>query len=708
MKAGNHQDIDKNNEPSGLNLLYPLTDRPGFIFAIVIIDQKHIRRDRFYEIITEHIERLISSFGQSANAQHRFEQFLSALNERITKEVRDGSWSFPIKDLNAVVGVASENRMFLSGTGDLTSLFLHKHTSGKYKIFNLFRSIQTEQALPTWEKTFAVVLDGDLHPGDVFCVSSEELQRAVAQEDLLTILTTLPPQSACAKIRQYFPVNAKTSFIIFQVPDHQQSIIEQARPLSGVSIDRFNETKDQTEKLLEDKKPNVLNWIKCFLKGKKSHKKQQSIITNQKPIILVLRFTTKMFTKIFIVSVGTARSITKKEKRRAMIESVISKFNYLPQTSKYLIIIIFGILFIFAISLSFTSKTQTKTAQVEEYQNQLQSIQRVLDQAEGAIIYKDENQARRLFTQAQSMLIVLPQNTEEEIETAQKLRESITVALDDLRNITTIKEPELIADLASVADGIFGRALIQTSTGIHVFATDKSLYKIDVEQKNISRSAIGGDGVGIASSAGFEGNTVYFIDDRPGLSQYKTDTGTLQATSLVPEQNNTWSDVAIYSDKIYVLEKAGEKSDGQVLTFSKSESSETGYSSASKWISSKRSGFSEAESITIDATVFVLLKNGEIARFVRGSQTGWVAEKADPPITDAKSIWTNADSEFVYVLEPAGQRVLVYKKENGQFLVQYRSEQFSGLTDMLIDEKNKTIYLLTGSKVFSIPTQHLN
>ena len=41
----------------------------------------------------------------------------------------------------------------------VTALFLHRTPSQRYQVFNLSRSIQTEQALPTWEKAFAVVLD---------------------------------------------------------------------------------------------------------------------------------------------------------------------------------------------------------------------------------------------------------------------------------------------------------------------------------------------------------------------------------------------------------------------------------------------------------------------------------------------------------------------------------------------------------------------
>ena len=102
-----------------------------------------------------------------------------------------------------------------------------------------------------------------------------------------------------------------------------------------------------------------------------------------------------------------------------------------------------------------------------------------------------------------------------------------------------------------------------------------------------------------------------------------------------------------------------------------------------------------------------LKKDGSIIRYMNGSEVGWKPGVVDPPLTDATDLWTDADSAYLYVLEPSTKRLIIYKKETGEFLVQYRSDAFSNLTDFLVDEKNYSIYLLTGPKLYSIAASHL-
>jgi hypothetical protein len=201
---------------------------------------------------------LANSFSKEANAQHRFEQFLGALNETLAQLVREGRFNIPIKDFNAAVGIISDDQMFLSGAGDLSVLFLHKKPSQRYQIFNLFRSIQTEQALPTWEKPFAVVLDGDLHEGDVFCVSNQDLQRTISADELNAVLTTLPPSGSIEKIRQYYAHNQGILLIVMKSESRKSKTPESiAKPLSDVSVENLLSAQDETNRLLEDQRPKI-------------------------------------------------------------------------------------------------------------------------------------------------------------------------------------------------------------------------------------------------------------------------------------------------------------------------------------------------------------------------------------------------------------------------------------------------------------------
>ena len=126
-----------------------------------------------------------------------------------------------------------------------------------------------------------------------------------------------------------------------------------------------------------------------------------------------------------------------------------------------------------------------------------------------------------------------------------------------------------------------------------------------------------------------------------------------------------------------------------------------------EWITQRTTDLSKAVSLTIDGTIFVLSKDGEITRFASGSEVGWNPGVVDPPMTVASKIWTDSNSDYVYVLEPDTKRIEVFSKESGEFLVQYRSDAFTDLTDFIVDEDGYSIYLLAGSKLYSIAASHI-
>ena len=263
LKAAQYEPKSPNEHVEGVSVILPLEGRSGYVFVLAYLGKKNPDNEILLQLLSDHTHRLAGSFGKDANAQHRFEQFLGALNETISQTVREGRFSVPIQNFHAIVGIICEDRMFLSGTGELSALFLHRKPSQRYQVFNLFRGIQTEQSLPTWEKPFAVVLDGDLEDGDVFCVSQKDLQRFISTDDLNSILTALPPKSATEKIRQYFGANDGLLLLIIKAESAISMVPESyAKPLSDVSIDSFVRGQDETSRLLDDQKPDLVGFFK--------------------------------------------------------------------------------------------------------------------------------------------------------------------------------------------------------------------------------------------------------------------------------------------------------------------------------------------------------------------------------------------------------------------------------------------------------------
>lgn len=674
IKGGIYQDSLSGLDARTVAILLPLKDRNGHVFFLASVDKRHIKDLKILtHLIESHAERLAKGFGKSANCQHRFEQFLAQLNEECAEAARAGAYKLAIDKFHAVIGIACDDMMLLSGTtGDLTALFLHRLPPQKYQVFNLARSIQTEQALPSWEKPFGVILDGVIAPGDVLCLANQDIQNAIDNEELNSVLSTLPPNSASAKIRQYFPHNTHLAILILQIQEleSQAETTDKAAPLSALSMGALGRAEDETDRLLADQKMQFKN-----LPVKEAFEKIGSALQSLRAKLPKRKKSNEEFAE------STEKTVSKRAK------------------------VLFGaaaaLLLIFVISIAFLSRTETEIQAQEQFGEVRNQIVDMTEKGAAAIIYKDENQARRFYLEAQTLLENLETETPEQAEEKTRLENTIQSALSELRHIVSIPDPPLSA---TFPNGVKGIALLEADELYYALASDKRIYAFDPGNKSLELLETDPAEIGMPIQGTSEDGLVYFLDDRPGISRYNVDAESFQVTRTTPSDGTKWTDLTLYANKLYVLETAGVESEGQILRFPRSGS---GFGAPTRWIRSKSTDLTDAVSLAIDGTIFVLKRDGTITRFSSGSEVGWEPGIIDPPLANAKSLWTDIDSDFLYVLEPSQRRVVVLKKETGEFIVQYRSDKFDSLTEFFIDEKTRTIYLLNGEDILAISASHL-
>ncbi len=710
LKAGRYQEPDAATAAETYAL--PLPGRSGYVFGFwQIRPAARHPVEGLAHTIEDALERLAEDAVPGTNVQHRFERFLRSLNDTLAAQVRDGAWNVPVGNVHALVGVACDGKLFFSGMGDLSALFLHRRPTGHYQVFNLFRSIQTEQALPSWEKPFAVVLDGDLHAGDVLAVSNQDLQRYVNADDLNHYLATLPPASATEKIRQHFPARTDLSLLILQAADPTPGL-ERAAPLGEASVAHLVETEAETGRLLDDHGPSFLGlmrdrvarWKAARTEGPKRpfYVRLFSLAKTGVRLLIVLWTWGRKVGKVFarVRSVADVPRVAGEQAGKAR-DSLLRRVRRVPKSSLYLLAAAGALVLALAIGISALSRSQAEVKAVETYATQVRQAEERRDQANAALIYRDEARAGALLRETRALVDELPTDTPEQRETVERLRADIAAASEQIRNVVNIPDPPVAADLAEIAGAdARGTTLVSDGGAVYAFGADHNVYRLDTATKSFVRIDAAQGGVGAAQSAAADNGTVLFLDDRPGLSRFDTRNRQLQVTDLRPETGTRWMDVALYGGRLYLLAPDA----GQVLRYNRTE---TGFGPASNWIQTRTTDLSDAVSMAIDGTIFVLKPDGTVARYASGNEVGWSLHPTDPPVSAASKIWTDPDTDYVYVLEPAERRLLVYAKQSGAFLRQYRSDAFADLSDFLVDERARTAYLLSGSKLYAITLGHL-
>jgi hypothetical protein len=731
IKGATYKPLSPDEHIRGISLLLPIEEKGGFVFLLAYAKKENVDTEMLLQVLMDQVRRLAESFGKEANAQHRFEQFLGALNETLAAHVREGRWQVPIAHLNALVGIATTTEMFLSGTGELVALFLHKKPSQRYQIFNLFRGLQTEQSLPTWEKAFAVVLDGDLHPGDIFCITDKDLQRAIPQDELNQILASLPPVGAVEKIRQYFSHKDNFLLTILKISDEPNAApIRKGRaaiPQSNLSVEELNATREATGRLLDDQRPSLsilLRKMTTWIRSRTDRRGRLLSDLQSQDGFKVVAF--RVLRTIWRLSEIIARHTLKhssralhtlksKEERDRMkrridrafrsfqdrVQSLLHLVRTTPRSTTYLLGGIAVAVVVLVVGISIISTSQTRAAQEGAYQEQLMVIEDLLERAAGAVIYKDETQARSLYVNAQTLIDSLPTDTQERAQKAQELDADLHVSLNEIRHLVTIPNPPLLADLEALTDGVFANGITLASGMVLVAGSDGQLYQYNKTEKRfdgVARPAEGGFSAVAMSQE--DGRTYILANDGQAYGVSFEN----QSLNPLTQKDDRWVDLEAYANRLYFLRPTSNDAEGQIVRFTRSGST---FDQETDWITSRTASFEDAVSLAIDGSVYVLMADGSVSRFTNGSEDGWGTDLVDPRLTQATKIWTNPESQYLYLLEPATQRLIVLKKDTGAFVVQYRSDAFQGLTDFVVDESGYTIYLLVGSKLYSIAPSHL-
>jgi hypothetical protein len=156
-------------------------------------------------------------------------------------------------------------------------------------------------------------------------------------------------------------------------------------------------------------------------------------------------------------------------------------------------------------------------------------------------------------------------------------------------------------------------------------------------------------------------------------------------------------DLASYAGRLYVLSPEA----GQIY---KHLPAGDRYDGGTAWVISGVSSLKDAVAIAVDGSIWVLSRDGSIRRFLTGREEAWTLGTVDPPLTRTGDLWTDETTSFLYALDTEGRRVAVIEKSSGLLQVQYVVEEGVELQQMLVQEAQGRVAVLTpeGPRFFSL------
>lgn len=226
-----------------------------------------------------------------------------------------------------------------------------------------------------------------------------------------------------------------------------------------------------------------------------------------------------------------------------------------------------------------------------------------------------------------------------------------------------------------------------------VFAQDK-LIVLDKKQSTLYSVQVPGKKYAILSGGQFlaSGLVVAAAKDRYWLvgSQgiYSQDK---KVSDFIPKQEQV--SAFSYLSNLYLLDP--NDNTGEIWRFSADTFS---LSEPQKWLQSEVN-LNEVISMAIDGSVWTITQGGEIQKFVRGQSEKINISGLSKKISQAKQIFTDADSQFLYIFDAGNNRIVVVNK-SGQYQAEYLDDKLSKTTKIAVVESQKKVFLLSGSKIY--------
>ncbi len=110
---------------------------------------------------------------------------------------------------------------------------------------------------------------------------------------------------------------------------------------------------------------------------------------------------------------------------------------------------------------------------------------------------------------------------------------------------------------------------------------------------------------------------------------------------------------------------------------------------------------SQGIDLTIDGSVYVLTKTGNVIKFIGGVPEDFSIKGLDQPLSNPTSIFTGDEGQNLYILDSGNHRVVVIDKK-GVYQSQYIFPSTFSPTVLLTDESVKKIFLSSGSKIYAL------
>jgi hypothetical protein len=531
-------------------------------------------------------------------------------------------------------------------------------------------------------KIFSNMISGKLAQQDKIIILTKEAYELFSKEDffseiLLIFEKNLPQKSIEGELRNF--LNRKKGLL---------------STISGVfiliSLDSVQKVTVNIKEPLALKKEGKFKLPKFVFLNK--IKKPDEII---KTIINILKKSLNFILKINILK----KIISFNKKVREITKKLINKIQFtqkLPSLKlpnfklisiKKILVVVFILLIIFGI-FSYFSK-QKKGKELADFQVKLEEIKQKINEAENALIYRDEKKANLIYQEAWKEIsdFIKPENPIK--NDFMDLKNSIEKELFALNK--TILNPNLNQLFNFEEKNFIPQKILLTGSDLYFMNNSSNkIYNFNIKQKNNNVFEVPET---IKLGAILKDFPILLLNNNKLVYLNKEEPfNTKIIENPYPDFN--FIDFSTFGSNLYLLES--NKKEVIKFGFKESETKIMG----EIWLNPEtKKPENNPLSMIVDGSLWFLNENQTISKYYKGEFKENINLDVFPYIEKPAKILTQPNFSYFYILTPEQKRIVVLDK-TGKLSKQYRFDDLNDIKDFIISGDEKTVYLINGLKVF--------
>lgn len=382
----------------------------------------------------------------------------------------------------------------------------------------------------------------------------------------------------------------------------------------------------------------------------------------------------------------------------AGVLSLFKRFSsYFPKSGRGRLIVAAILIIVIAGGVGYKYKTSRDQEKQAQFNQILQAAKDDFNTAQGLSSLNPSEAKTKLDSakdKVSKALSLEPNNKE-----AQDFKKQLEQGSSSILQQSSVANFPVFLDMDLVKKN-FRATQLSLSTGklLLLDPAVKTLVAIDLAKKS-NQMLAGEEQLGDAIAASLNGGLGFIYSKDKGILKIDT---TNQKVSVVTKKDSEWGgikDIYGFGGNVYVLDSGNPPAGGQIWKYLPTADS---YSDKRPYLSSSAQvDFNGVLRMQIESSVYVLKAGGEILRFTKGDKDNFSLAGLDKGVKDPKSIFISSDTDNLYVLDSGNSRMLILTK-TGSYKGQITGDKFATATDLAVDEKTKKVYLLDGSKIYSI------